>query len=170
MRQTSFILIQGVPNSVPIGDVNDTLLQVKSIYLIQTLTLTVSFFFFKLEGVISVHELHVWQLNDTKLIASLHVLLKSRQGYMVLASEIRKILHGYGIHSATIQPEFIEDQIDEKYLDEELDEDEEGVEKLHVHGIEHGSAVKDSVYKNPNNTSSIEVYYIQVNNNLQLAY
>ncbi|KAL0138063.1 cation efflux protein [Mucor lusitanicus] len=119
VRQTSFILLQGVPNSVPIGDVNDTLLS--------------------LEGVISVHELHVWQLNDTKLIASLHVLLKSRQGYMLLASEIRKILHGYGIHSATIQPEFIEDQIDEKYqpTDQDImDDSSKDDEKLQVHGIE----------------------------------
>lgn len=72
-----------------------------------------------MDGIISVHELHVWQLNDTKLIASLHVLLKSREGYMSLASEIRKVLHSYGIHSATIQPEFVEDQIDEKYEIEE---------------------------------------------------
>ncbi|CAO0801644.1 unnamed protein product [Mucor circinelloides] len=141
VRQTSFILLQGVPNSVPIGDVNDTLL--------------------KLEGVISVHELHVWQLNDTKLIASLHVLLKSRQGYMLLASEIRKILHGYGIHSATIQPEFIEDQIDEKYLptDQDLDSESSEDEKLHVHGIERVSTVTNSVYPDNNknaNTSSLE--------------
>jgi zinc transporter 1 len=103
VRQTSFILLQGVPNSVPIGDVNGALLN--------------------LDGVISVHELHVWQLNDTKLIASLHVLLKSREGYMSLGSEIRKVLHSYGIHSATIQPEFVEDQIDEKYEHEELVEE-----------------------------------------------
>ncbi|GAN06921.1 conserved hypothetical protein [Mucor ambiguus] len=143
MRQTSFILLQGVPNSVPIGDVNDTLLN--------------------LEGVISVHELHVWQLSDTKLIASLHVLLKSRQGYMILASEIRKILHGYGIHSATIQPEFIEDQIDEKYqpTDQDMDDSKDD-EKVQVHGIERVSTVTNSVYQsngddNSKNTSSIEL-------------
>ncbi|KAI8639692.1 cation efflux family-domain-containing protein [Parasitella parasitica] len=154
VRQTSFILLQGVPNSVPIGDVNDALL--------------------KLEGVISVHELHVWQLNDTKLIASLHVLLKSRQGYMILASEIRRVLHGYGIHSATIQPEFIEDQIDEKYqpADDESDQDSDR-EKLHAHGIERVSTVNNSVYQDNNTkinqTSSVEVNHC-TNNNLQPAY
>jgi zinc transporter 1 len=55
----------------------------------------------------------------------LHVLLKSRQKYMVLASQIRKVLHGYGIHSATIQPEFIEDQVDEKYQIELADTNED---------------------------------------------
>lgn len=63
----------------------------------------------------SVHELHVWQLSDTKLIASLHVLLESRRVYMKSASEIRNLLHQFGIHSATIQPEFVNhDDIDEK--------------------------------------------------------
>ncbi|GAA5801136.1 hypothetical protein HPULCUR_006578 [Helicostylum pulchrum] len=86
-----------------------------------------------LDGIISVHELHVWQLSDTKLIASLHVLLKSRQSYMKLGSQIRKLLHGYGIHSATIQPEFIEDTLDEKapYVD-----DADSESKLIIHGIE----------------------------------
>ncbi|CAO3638971.1 unnamed protein product [Mucor fragilis] len=147
VRQTSFILLQGVPNSVPIGDVNDTLLN--------------------LEGVISVHELHVWQLNDTKLIASLHVLLGSRQGYMLLASEIRKVLHGYGIHSATIQPEFIEDQIDEKYQPTGQDMDgSKDDEKLQLHGIERVTTVTNSVYQinddSKQNTSSIEVFIFYI--------
>ncbi|KAG1447760.1 hypothetical protein G6F56_009158 [Rhizopus delemar] len=95
VRQTSFILLQGVPKSVPLSDVNESLL--------------------KLDGVLSVHELHVWQLSDTKLIASLHVLLESRRVYMKSASEIRNLLHQFGIHSATIQPEFVNhDDIDEK--------------------------------------------------------
>jgi zinc transporter 1 len=62
-----------------------------------------------LDGIISIHEFHLWQLSDTKLIASLHVLLKSRQQYMSLSSKIRKLLHSYGVHSATIQPEFVDD-------------------------------------------------------------
>lgn len=33
---------------------------------------------------------------------------------MTLGSQIRKLLHGYGIHSATIQPEFIDDPSNEK--------------------------------------------------------
>ncbi|EIE89720.1 hypothetical protein RO3G_14431 [Rhizopus delemar RA 99-880] len=89
VKQTASILLQGVPKTVPLSDVYQSLL--------------------KVEGVKSVHELHVWQLSDIKLIASLHVLLESREGYMRSASDIRKSLHGFGIHSATIQPEFIDD-------------------------------------------------------------
>lgn len=96
-----------------------------------------------MDGVISVHELHVWQLSDTKLIASLHVLVRSRQAYMELGSKIRKLLHGYGIHSATIQPEFIEDQLDEKtHFD---DEDETNSDsKLIIHDVSLGSALNNN--------------------------
>lgn len=66
-----------------------------------------------LPRVIEAHHLHVWQLNDTKLVASLHVKVdcevegSGSASYMHLAREIRSCLHGYGIHSSTIQPEFL---------------------------------------------------------------
>jgi zinc transporter 1 len=65
-----------------------------------------------LDGVLEAHHLHVWQLSDTKLVASLHVKVdcevegSGSHSYMYLAREIRKCLHAYGIHSSTIQPEF----------------------------------------------------------------
>jgi len=66
----------------------------------------------QLPRVIEAHHLHVWQLSDTKLVASLHVKVDCEvegtgsQSYMHLAREIRGCLHAYGIHSSTIQPEF----------------------------------------------------------------
>jgi solute carrier family 30 (zinc transporter), member 1 len=65
-----------------------------------------------LDKVIEAHHVHVWQLSDTKLVASLHVKVDCEiegtgsSSYMHLAREIRRCLHGYGIHSSTIQPEF----------------------------------------------------------------
>ena len=59
-----------------------------------------------MEGVLAVHELHIWQLSDTKHIASVHVLLKDQPSYMTVATHIRKLLHSYDVHSVTIQPEF----------------------------------------------------------------
>lgn len=65
-----------------------------------------------LPRVVEAHHLHVWQLSDTKLVASLHVKVDcdiegtGSASYMHLAREIRSCLHGYGIHSSTIQPEF----------------------------------------------------------------
>jgi solute carrier family 30 (zinc transporter), member 1 len=65
-----------------------------------------------LDRVLEAHHVHVWQLSDTKLVASLHVKVDcpiegvGSDSYMHLAREIRRCLHGYGIHSSTIQPEF----------------------------------------------------------------
>ncbi|KAH7005628.1 cation efflux protein [Fusarium venenatum] len=65
-----------------------------------------------LPGVITCHHIHVWQLSDTKLVASMHLQVSfpidshSGEKYMELARRARKCLHGFGIHSATIQPEF----------------------------------------------------------------
>ncbi|KAJ4324477.1 Zinc resistance conferring protein [Fusarium piperis] len=69
-----------------------------------------------LPGVITCHHIHVWQLSDTKLVASMHIQVSfpidshSGEKYMELARRARKCLHGFGIHSATIQPEFCFDQ------------------------------------------------------------
>lgn len=65
-----------------------------------------------LDRVLEAHHVHVWQLSDTKLVASLHVKVDCEvegtgsSSYMHLAREIRRCLHGFGIHSSTIQPEF----------------------------------------------------------------
>lgn len=80
-----------------------------------------------LPRVISAHHLHVWQLSDTKLVASLHVKVdcevhgSGSASYMHLAREIRGCLHGYGIHSSTIQPEFTTPPPDAGTSDNQLD-------------------------------------------------
>jgi solute carrier family 30 (zinc transporter), member 1 len=58
------------------------------------------------EGVLSLHELHVWQLSESKLVASVHVLASRNHDFMPVAAKIRKALHHLGIHSSTIQPEY----------------------------------------------------------------
>lgn len=66
----------------------------------------------RLPGVIGSHHLHVWQLSDTKIVASIHIQVDTEikgegsERYMKLARQIRRCLHAYGIHSSTIQPEF----------------------------------------------------------------
>lgn len=63
------------------------------------------------DGVLNLHELHVWQLSESKIVASVHVLVDCSSGqtekYMNIAAEIRENLHSWGIHSSTIQPEFV---------------------------------------------------------------
>ena len=65
-----------------------------------------------LPGVLGSHHLHVWQLSDTKIVASVHIKVDTQikdegsERYMRLARQVRRCLHAYGIHSSTIQPEF----------------------------------------------------------------
>ncbi|KAJ5698712.1 hypothetical protein N7462_000717 [Penicillium macrosclerotiorum] len=66
----------------------------------------------RLPGVLGSHHLHVWQLSDTKIVASIHIKVDTEikdegsERYMHLARQVRRCLHAYGIHSSTIQPEF----------------------------------------------------------------
>ncbi|KAF5985295.1 zinc cadmium resistance [Fusarium coicis] len=61
-------------------------------------------------GIISVHELHIWRLDQRKFVASAHIVVDSRtvQGYADKAKIIMECLHAYGVHSATLQPEVLE--------------------------------------------------------------
>lgn len=88
----SRILLQAVPEGIDVNEIR------------QDIT--------SLPGVANCHALHVWQLSDTNVIATIHievdhkVVKDSHEQYMQLASVIRDCLAAYGIHSATIQPEF----------------------------------------------------------------
>lgn len=91
-KAASRILLQAVPAGMSVDKIQD---DVKS-----------------LPGILSCHHFHVWQLSDTKLVASLHVRLEfdfkgeGSARYMQLARAVQTCLHEYGIHSVTIQPEF----------------------------------------------------------------
>jgi zinc transporter 1 len=58
-------------------------------------------------GVQSVHELHVWRLDQKRAIASAHIVVSEPDiaTFMKNVQTFRECLHAYGIHSATIQPE-----------------------------------------------------------------
>jgi len=86
VRSASFVLLQGVPSTISLEQVRAAILAV--------------------EGVQSLHELHIWQLSESKNIASVHVLASRELDFMPIAAKIRKALHDHGIHSCTIQPEY----------------------------------------------------------------
>lgn len=86
VKSASFILLQGVPPAISLDEVRESILSV--------------------DGVLSVHELHVWQLSESKIVASVHVMASRNHDFMPVAVEIRKVLHHHGIHSSTIQPEY----------------------------------------------------------------
>ncbi|KAH3665625.1 hypothetical protein OGAPHI_003813 [Ogataea philodendri] len=86
-KSSSRILLQGTPLSVDSELVKEDILDIP--------------------GVISVHDFHIWNLTEKLLICSLHVDLSvSPDEFLSVAATIKQCLHAYGIHSATIQPEF----------------------------------------------------------------
>ncbi|XP_016369533.1 zinc transporter 1-like [Sinocyclocheilus rhinocerous] len=61
-------------------------------------------------GVLSVHELHVWQLSEALLVASLHVHCPAGLNAAQCADLMERItaaLNAFGIKHCTVQPEFI---------------------------------------------------------------
>ncbi len=135
-KATSKILLQATPDHININDIREDIED--------------------LEGVRSCHHIHVWQLSDSQIVASLHIEVAfpiSEHGgerYMELARRVRKCLHGYGIHSATIQPEFriipgssTSDSGDDHDHDHDLDHNHGHIQgghdhSAHSHGGGHG--------------------------------
>jgi len=99
VKSASFILLQGVPTHISLDSVRRDIQDVPGVY--------------------SLHELHVWQLSETKVVASLHIWVSKDVEYMKVAAAIRAVLHSVGVHSCTIQPEFRPDAFLSSPFDEE---------------------------------------------------
>ncbi|KAI4876765.1 hypothetical protein NFI96_017994, partial [Prochilodus magdalenae] len=68
-----------------------------------------------LPGVISVHEVHVWELVKDRNVATLHVKVNPdfpESQFKTLHAQIREVFHKAGIHSVTAQLEFCDDDLD----------------------------------------------------------
>lgn len=59
------------------------------------------------DGVLDVHELHVWELNNSVLVASAHVTCSNKINWMKASDEMKLLLHRHGVHNTTLQPEFV---------------------------------------------------------------
>jgi len=87
VKRCSVILLQGVPESI---DTDSLRLQIG-----------------KLDYIVSIHDLHIWQLVDGMVIASVHLLVEEGGNLGDVLYHVKKIFHEYGIHSSAIQPEFV---------------------------------------------------------------
>ncbi|KAL6249712.1 hypothetical protein RBB50_003567 [Rhinocladiella similis] len=89
VKKTGAILMQTVPRGLDPSDVKHD---------IETI-----------DGVLAVHELHIWRLNQQKAVASAHIVVsdEAMADFMNLASTIKECFHAYGVHSATLQPELL---------------------------------------------------------------
>lgn len=74
----------------------------------------------RLPGVLSVHEVHVWELARDRNVASMHVKLtsdlESSEGEIRrLHVLIREVFHSLGVHSVTLQMEFADEDMDNSH-------------------------------------------------------
>lgn len=86
LKESALILLQTVPKQIDIK------------HLVKELR--------DVEGVEEVHELHVWQLAGSRIIATAHIKCEDPASYMQVAKTIKDVFHNHGIHATTIQPEF----------------------------------------------------------------
>lgn len=89
LTESAMILLQTVPTHIEIDSLRKRLTQ-------------------EIPGVLAVHEFHVWQLAGDRIIASAHIRCHNLQDYMRIAEKVKEFFHNEGIHSTTIQPEFID--------------------------------------------------------------
>ncbi|XP_077567261.1 zinc transporter 1a isoform X1 [Stigmatopora nigra] len=87
LKESALILLQTVPKQINIHRLNERLLN--------------------LDGVLAIHELHVWQLAGSRIIATAHIKCHDPTSYMEVAKGIKDFFHNEGIHATTIQPEFV---------------------------------------------------------------
>lgn len=99
-RKSCKILLQATPANVNTGQI------------VQEITL--------IPAIKSIHDFHIWNLNEDFLIASVHVELNDQAAtsssdevnvinkieFVEVVTLVREILHKYGIDSVTVQPEF----------------------------------------------------------------
>lgn len=87
LKESALILLQTVPKQINMHRLNEQLLS--------------------LDGVLAIHELHIWQLAGSRIIATAHIKCHDPTSYMEVAKRIKDFFHNEGIHATTIQPEFV---------------------------------------------------------------
>ncbi|KAM8726493.1 zinc transporter 1a [Acanthopagrus schlegelii] len=87
LKESALILLQTVPKQINMHRLNEQLLS--------------------LDGVLAIHELHIWQLAGSRIIATAHIKCHDPTSYMDVAKRIKDFFHDEGIHATTIQPEFV---------------------------------------------------------------
>jgi cobalt-zinc-cadmium efflux system protein len=88
LKETTFVLLDSVPDGVEYGRVGSTLAQ--------------------LPGVLSVHDLHVWSMVPGRSALSAHVLVDDIERWPVILHQARLVLRrDFQIDHITLQPEWL---------------------------------------------------------------
>jgi cobalt-zinc-cadmium efflux system protein len=86
LRESLHALMEGVPHGLSVEAIGAEMASV--------------------EGVLSVHDLHVWTLSGSRAALSAHVMVKSLQQWEKVLHDLQRRLHEkFGIDHVTLQPE-----------------------------------------------------------------
>ncbi len=89
LRETIHVLMEGVPSNISLNEVGKRLAG--------------------LEGVMRVHDLHIWTLASGQVAISAHLNLRELSAWPRILNEAREVLnHDFGIGHVTLQPEVVE--------------------------------------------------------------
>ena len=87
LREALHVIMEGVPFDIDLPQVGQTMATV--------------------DGVESVHDLHIWSIASGTIALSAHVVMKDASHWQAVLSQLQTMLHDrFGIHHTTLQPEF----------------------------------------------------------------
>lgn len=87
MKKAAQILLQTIPDSIDIEDFQKQIVQ-------------------KFPEILSIHDLHIWQLTQHKFVSTAHIIFEHPSVYKVIINDVLSFFHEQGINIVTIQPEF----------------------------------------------------------------
>lgn len=86
LREAVHVIMEGVPAGIDLHEVGTTMANV--------------------EGVASVHDLHIWTVSSGNIALSAHVMVENIQGWQPVLVALQRLLHDrFAIEHTTIQPE-----------------------------------------------------------------
>jgi len=87
LREALHVIMEGVPFDLDLPDVGSAMATV--------------------EGIESVHDLHIWSVTSGTIALSAHVVIKDASHWQAVLAQLQTVLHDrFDIHHTTIQPEF----------------------------------------------------------------
>lgn len=88
MKKAAQILLQTIPDSIDIEDFQKQIVQ-------------------KFPEILSIHDLHIWQLTHHKFVSTAHIIFEHPSVYKIIINDVLGFFHEQGINIVTIQPEFM---------------------------------------------------------------
>ncbi|XP_053685677.1 zinc transporter 10 [Sabethes cyaneus] len=87
MKESGMILLQTIPDTIDIDIFERSLKE-------------------SFPDIVSVHDLHIWQLSSNKYVSTAHIIFETPKVYSAINDQVINFFHDQGINQVTIQPEF----------------------------------------------------------------